>query len=552
MLRFWLLAVLGLLTTASFGRTQPGSELGRVPKDVLGVFHFQAGTIYSSPAMKEARDLIAKAGPRAMSLFEERFQPGPHQLERITGVILAPNGPSGEPDFAIMISSKVDILAKGLPERIGLEGKPVEGSGFPFWVEAGQRTKSMAIALPEPRLVVLGEKDLVEKICKAPATPPSAQLQEMGKHHLAIQVNLSQVPDQLKQNVPPPLAFLKGATDLSLTVDLETLAEIKAKLSFVDKPGAEMAHTQVLELAKVALGQLDEPRQKMLAQLEKPGFSPFSEMPEALAAFAGLAAINHAEEFLKNPPVKVAGNQLVAEMKTPQGIPPAFLALSMLGVSATAPAVAPARKAAARMQAANNLKQIGLAFHNYHDAMGKFPTDIFDPKTGKPLLSWRVAILPYIEQDALYRQFKLDEPWDSENNRKLVKFLVPVYTDPTQEKKTNEEGQGLTHYQVFTGKKTLFDGNRASRLQTITDGTSNTILAVEAKEGVVWTKPGGITLDLEKDLPAVDSLVGINKANGFQALFCDGSVRFIKITIDPKIMKWLIMPADGNPIPELP
>ena len=81
---------------------------------------------------------------------------------------------------------------------------------------------------------------------------------------------------------------------------------------------------------------------------------------------------------------------------------------------------------AERARSMNNLRQLMLALHNYHDAHGHFPTDIRD-KDGKPLLSWRVHILPYIEQENLYRQFKLDEPWDSEHNKKLVKSMPKVF-----------------------------------------------------------------------------------------------------------------------------
>ena len=78
------------------------------------------------------------------------------------------------------------------------------------------------------------------------------------------------------------------------------------------------------------------------------------------------------------------------------------------------PAVSAARECRSKNAAgANNLKQIGLAMHNFHDSYGGFPAAYSTDKNGKPLLSWRVHILPFVEGQALYRQFKLDEPWDS-------------------------------------------------------------------------------------------------------------------------------------------
>src|SRR5262245_6222164 len=82
--------------------------------------------------------------------------------------------------------------------------------------------------------------------------------------------------------------------------------------------------------------------------------------------------------------------------------------------------------AAQLREAATNLQQVALAFHNYHDIHGVLPTNQFS-KDNKPLLSWRVQILPFVEQEALYKQFKLDEPWDSPNNKKLIDVVPRLY-----------------------------------------------------------------------------------------------------------------------------
>src|SRR5262249_26080186 len=116
-------------------------------------------------------------------------------------------------------------------------------------------------------------------------------------------------------------------------------------------------------------------------------------------------------------------------------------------------AVQRVRDAAKRMQSANNLRQIALAMHNYHDTFGAFPPAAIYDKNGKALLSWRVMILPFIEQDALYKEFHLDEPWDSEHNKKLLEQLPPVYRVEEEDAKKH-----LTRYLGFTGKNAIFDG----------------------------------------------------------------------------------------------
>ena len=106
------------------------------------------------------------------------------------------------------------------------------------------------------------------------------------------------------------------------------------------------------------------------------------------------------------------------------------LLLPLIGIGLLIPAVQKVREAAARMQNANNLKQISIAMLTYQDAYNTLPPAALCQKNGKKLLSWRVAILPYIEQESLYRQFNLDEPWDGPNNSKLIALMPKTYAYP--------------------------------------------------------------------------------------------------------------------------
>lgn len=195
------------------------------------------------------------------------------------------------------------------------------------------------------------------------------------------------------------------------------------------------------------------------------------------------------------------------------------------------------REAAARAQSANNLKQIGLAFHNYHDAYGVIPQEIVSKNGKKVLLSWRVAILPFIEQEGVYKEFKLDEPWDSEHNKKLIAKMPKVYAPVF-----GKADPGKTYYQSFTGFNTLFEGKKL-KIQDITDGTSNTILAVEAKEAIEWTKPDVLKYPKAKEkLPDLGGMF----SNGFNAVFCDGSVRFMPHNVDAEVFRKAVTPRAGD------
>ncbi len=204
------------------------------------------------------------------------------------------------------------------------------------------------------------------------------------------------------------------------------------------------------------------------------------------------------------------------------------------------PAISASGEAARRSQCVNNMKQIGLAMHNHHSANNAFPQAVRD-KDGKPLLSWRVAILPYLEQQELYNKFHLDEPWDSEHNKALIKEMPATYHCPDRVKPE----PFTTTYRGYVGKGALFDEDADTSLVSVTDGTSNTIMVVEAKDAVVWTKPDDIKFDPEaKGLQGADS----PHPGGFNTLFSDGSVRFIKKSINELVWRALITKAGGEVI----
>jgi hypothetical protein len=175
------------------------------------------------------------------------------------------------------------------------------------------------------------------------------------------------------------------------------------------------------------------------------------------------------------------------------------------------------REAAVKMQATNNLREIGIGVHRYHDAFGTFPPAYLKAKDGQPGLSWRVALLPYIDQDPLYKRFKLDEPWDSPKNLPLLDQMPQCYRDPSDPLGT------MTHYRVFVGKNTCFEPGIKVMMARVSDGTSNTLLAVESSDAVPWTKPEEIDYQPGGPLPAL----GLPKSDFVMVLMVDGSVRLV-------------------------
>jgi hypothetical protein len=199
-----------------------------------------------------------------------------------------------------------------------------------------------------------------------------------------------------------------------------------------------------------------------------------------------------------------------------------------------------AQRAAERRDPREQLRQIGIAFHNYHDVHDQFPVAI--SADGKPLLSWRVALLPFLKEGKLFDEFKLDEPWDSAHNRTLVEKLPPIYRDP------RTADRGSTTFQVFTGEKTAFSGERFG-MANILDGTSNTAMAIQAppERAVPWTKPEDLSFVVDDPIKA---LGGIG-AEGILAVLFDGQV--INVPQKYPVDSWrkIILPADGEAV-ELP
>jgi hypothetical protein len=144
--------------------------------------------------------------------------------------------------------------------------------------------------------------------------------------------------------------------------------------------------------------------------------------------------------------------------------------------------------------------------------------------------------LPYLNHDRLYKQFKLDEPWDSDHNKKLIDKIPPEYV-PVRGKAE----PGMTFLQVFTGKHGLIRTGEKTVMASVTDGLSNTLLCVEAAKPVVWTKPDDLVFD-GKEVPALGGIFD----GKFHAVMCDGAVRRFKKGAEIETLRRLIDPQDGQ------
>ena len=230
---------------------------------------------------------------------------------------------------------------------------------------------------------------------------------------------------------------------------------------------------------------------------------------------AGTVAVNAVRVLQLLPEVK--GDRLVLSLDGWRAID-----FSLLVQSAWKQQVA----ASGRNQSMNNLKQLGLGMLNYEDKNKQLPDRAIRDKDGKPLLSWRVAILPEIEEGPLYKEFHLDEPWDSEHNRKLIDRMPEGLKSPG----TWHLHPGKTRYLVPVGENLAFPPDHGLRLREFTDGCSKTIMIVEAapESAVIWTKPDDIEIDQKNPMRGL-----VNGDQPINAAFGDCHVEGIAPTIKP-------------------
>ena len=212
-----------------------------------------------------------------------------------------------------------------------------------------------------------------------------------------------------------------------------------------------------------------------------------------------------------------------------------FFGIGLL-IALLLPAVQQAREAARRTQCKNNLKQIGLALHNYHDTFKLFPAAHLNDLEGEPKLSWRVSILPFLGEAGRYNAYHFDDAWDSPLNSGLLNPLPLVYGCPSH----STPGSTSTAYATITGSNTALGDGKCVSIHQITDGTSNTLMVVEACGlNIPWMKP--------QDIDAA-TVTGVGDPNGASSkhsggthvLMADGSVRFVSNNINPKVYQSLI------------
>ena len=468
----------------------------------------------------------------------DRFGFDPWQIEELV-LLVTVNLPQ-PPSSAFIVRFKAPYDREAVISHL----MPLEGegpNGMPFYCIPGTGQNPNALLVDE-KTILAGPPDqlremlagreadspLVERLKKVDAADAFTAVVVLDPVRAPLQAAATQLPP-----LPPPLQPFLEIPELLAAVETHVRVE----------PGLELS---------VVLEGRDADAAAKLAGLVDQAFAlgyqfvdgQLASSAERKAAPEEVAAMHYIERMLKlgdaNLERQRQEERLALTLKGDAALMPATNGVL---IALLLPAVQAAREAARRSQSTNNLKQIGLALHNYHDVFKKLPRSSFTDE-GKPLLSWRVHILPFVEQQQLYQQFHLDEPWHSEHNKALIAQMPTVYKNPNLDPAEVEKGR--TNYLQPTGEFALFRRDQEATFAQVTDGLSNTIAAVEATRTIVWTQPDDLEVDPKQPFADLNFRPG-----GFLALFADGSVRFISSTLLPETLANLFNPRDGHnaPIP---
>lgn len=220
-------------------------------------------------------------------------------------------------------------------------------------------------------------------------------------------------------------------------------------------------------------------------------------------------------------------------------------AVAVVSLVLTFGIIGPMVRASQRRRCDERVHTLGLALHEYHRVQQHLPAPALADRDGRPLLSWRVAILPQLGYQSLYDQFRLDEPWDSPHNLALLREMPEEFACPGGPGRRS----GETGYLVVVGPKselgsvnTAFEPGRGSDLLEFFDGASNTLLVIETDATVPWTKPDDLRWSPGSPPPKLAS----PHDGGAHFLFGDGSTRFVKSSIAPATLLALITRNGGE------
>ncbi len=592
-------------------------DLALVPRDAFAFICVRVADLAENEGVNKLAKELAHFFPtnlpkdNLMELFGKQVEAAiglhPHSMERVTLVILEAEVDAAVAEPLFIIHTKTPLDRQAMLQA--LSGKESQHGGRTYYLSdeakpaayfASDRVvvlESAFLNLPPKKSGTRAGRDMRQFLDRLPPPGAASPLDDalvvaQEKHALVAGLN---PPPQVRQQWFKTLALPEASTkslmefqtatlvvDLFLRTEVGDAVHFDARLHFPDEKQAEQGR---LALEQVRLDLIKQ-MQIVRLQLEKTAeFKPVAGIMNLMKQLVREA--DFAQRTAQIRTLQPGVVQIVAQfrMDVQEWI--------RVANEMNREAMRTVRAAANRQQTLNNLKEIAIALHHYHDKHGRFPPAVVHSADGKPLYSWRVALLPFLQGQAkLHAEFKLDEPWDSDHNQKLLPRMPKVYlparglpsapfaavTALTEVNWTQAAARGVfsylpardrslpqlaamtalsqanwmytaargafvpdaTNYLAVAGSGAAFDGKEGLRILDFRDGTSTTIVLVEAAQAVPWTKPVDYLFTPKGPLPKLGAV-----PQDFCAAFADASTRVLSTTMLETQLRAL-MTRDGG------
>ena len=523
-LMLWALPNSGLMAQPSQA-TKDAWQL--VPPDGVCLVTVQVKNIVKDESMRMMPWEVISAS------MKEQLGIDPLSLERIDVVACAPGVAIRAGGLLTFQQDIPEDFLQRFQKQDAKANRGVELYGIPGNVEVVMHKK-------DKRHLLIGTKPFLMAAVK---TQPgdgtlrqmASSLGEPGAISMVMAVEpIREVVSSFVQSPPIPGPLV---TDIQTIIGKADMLAVRFNLGPVSSMGTLIqtkSPADATEVSDAVARLVKQGTQAMVASVQQQMATGEGRLPQATLSYLQRLA----PEIESSTTFKVNGNRMVMMLDGNRLIAGQIA----VGAGLLLPAIQQSRTAARRMQSSNNLKQMMLAILNFESAYKRlaFDKDIaLDPATPNqrtPGLSWRVQILPYIEQVQLYNEFHLEEPWDSPHNIKLLERMPETFRHPQSNAK-----RGYTVYQQPTGEGLIQTPGQRVAMRDVIDGTSNTICILETKDeaAVPWTKPGDINPLEHPEL--------LRNDNGmFGVALVDGSVQNISVRIDPAVLKALLTRAGGE------
>ncbi len=441
--------------------------------------------------------------------------------------------PGLPPNFGIKIVLQQPLDLEPILEKLKVPTVAAEYNGKTYRRIDEPGPITVGIYQPDETSVVLGTEPIVQKVIDGSAAADNPAItntlsKQGSKNDLMVILALDPMRDLINMGMqqtpplPPQLEQFKKIPDLI------RMAMLRVNVSGERPSGLIVAahdQAEAEKLEKLIRKAFEIAKAQMFAQMAKDqnlqGQSP--AMQKAMQAYSQRVSNTMLSAMMPTRKGKVLALESKAGLANPQ----VNIAIVGILVALLLPALGQVRQAARSSQSKANMKNIMLSLLVYVEQHRKLPGRAILSEEGKPLLSWRVQMLPYLEAGYLTDQFHLDEPWDSPHNIKLLDQMPDIFKSPLSTSKDPTK----TNYVLAVGKDTTFPDFKAERLP---NASSLTIAVVEVDDAhaVPWTKPDDYDV---KNLPkGLAGGVGLFNAANF-----DGSVRSLPSELKLDLLKAL-------------